>query len=148
MAEENISQEFRLKNIDETINYFLEEIKQNELMSKTHKKVCTPVNYIEHFLILGSTITECTSVSAFASLLGIHIGITISAIRLKICAITAGIKKYKSIIKKKEKKHDKIVSLEKSKLRRIEVLISKALIDSVISDDKFVLINNVQKEYD
>ena len=147
MAEENISQEFRLKNIDETINYFLEEIKQNELMSKTHKKVCTPANYIEHFLILASTITECTSVSAFASLLGIHIGITISAIRLKICAITAGIKKYKSIIKKKEKKHDKIVSLEKSKLRRIEVLISKALIDSVISDDKFVLINNVQKEY-
>ena len=29
MGEENISQEFRLKNIDETINYFLEEIKQN-----------------------------------------------------------------------------------------------------------------------
>ena len=33
MAEENISHEFRLKNIDETRN-FLEEIKQNELMSK------------------------------------------------------------------------------------------------------------------
>ena len=31
MAEENISQEFRLKNIDETRNYFLEKIKQNEL---------------------------------------------------------------------------------------------------------------------
>ena len=30
MAEENISQEFRIRNIDETRNYFLEEIKQNE----------------------------------------------------------------------------------------------------------------------
>ena len=29
MVEENISQEFRLKNIDETRSYFLEEIEQN-----------------------------------------------------------------------------------------------------------------------
>ena len=28
MAEENISQEFRLKNIDETRDYFIEEIKK------------------------------------------------------------------------------------------------------------------------
>ena len=34
MIQENISQEFRLKNIDETRNYFVEEIKQNELMRK------------------------------------------------------------------------------------------------------------------
>ena len=38
--------------------------------------------------------------------------------------------------------------LAKSKLNRIEVLISKALIDSNISHDEFVLINNVLKEYD
>ena len=54
---------------------------------------------------------------------------------------------YKSIIKKKKKKHDEIVFLAKSELNRIEVLISKALIGSVISHDKFVLINNVLKEY-
>ena len=128
-----MNQEFRLKNIDETRNYFLEEIKQNKLMSKKHKKVCTALNYIECFLTLPSTITGCISISAFDSLLGIPIGITSSAIGLKICTITAGIKKYQSIIKKKEKKHDKIVLLAKSKLNSIEVLISKALIDSVIS---------------
>ena len=38
IAEENISQEFRLKDIDETRNYFLKEIKQDELMSKDHKR--------------------------------------------------------------------------------------------------------------
>ena len=37
--------------------------------------------------------------------------------------------------------------LAKSKLNTIEVLISKALIDSVISHHGFVLINNVLKEY-
>ena len=42
-----MSQEFRLKNISETSNFFLEEIEQNELMSKKHKKVCTNRNYIE-----------------------------------------------------------------------------------------------------
>ena len=30
MADENIIQEFRLKNIDETKNYIIEEINQNE----------------------------------------------------------------------------------------------------------------------
>ena len=38
--------------------------------------------------------------------------------------------------------------LAKSELNSIEVLISKTLIDSNISHDEFVLINNVQKEYD
>ena len=46
-----------------------------------------------------------------------------SAVRLNICGITVGIKKYKSIIKKK-KKHDKILVLRKDKLNSIEVLIS------------------------
>ena len=71
MVEENISQEFRLKSIDETRSYLIEEINQNKLMSKKHKKVCTTLNYIEHFLILGSTITGCVSISSFAYLVGI-----------------------------------------------------------------------------
>ena len=104
-------------------------------MSKKHKKVGITLNYIEHFLILASTITGGISISAFASSLGIPLGITSSAIGLKICGIIAGIKKYKSIIKKKKKKHDKIVLLAKCKLNSIEVIISKALIDSVISHD-------------
>ena len=83
MVEENISQEFRLKNIDETRNYLIEEINRNELMSKKHKKVCTTLNYIECFLILASIITECILISVFASVVGIPIGITSSAIRLK-----------------------------------------------------------------
>ena len=49
MTEGNISQEFRLKNIDDTRNYFLKEIKQNELMSRKYKKLCTTLNYIENF---------------------------------------------------------------------------------------------------
>ena len=75
-------------------------------MNKKHKKVCRILNYIDHSLVVIFTITGCVSISAFASFVGIVIGITSSSIGLKICAITAGIKKYKSIIKKKKKKHD------------------------------------------
>ena len=82
-----------MKNIDKTRDYFLEEIDQDELMSRKHKKVCTTLNYIEHFFILAFEITGCISISVFVSLLGIPIGITSSAIRVKICAIAERIKK-------------------------------------------------------
>ena len=89
MAEESIGQEVRLKSINETRNYFVKEIKQNELM-----------------------------------------------------------KKCKSIIKKKKKKHNKIVLIAKTKINSIEVLISKPLIDSNFSHDEFALKNSELKEYD
>ena len=73
----------------------------------------------------------------FASLLGIPKGIRSSAIGVKIRPIAAGIKRYRSVIKKKKNKHDEIVLLAKFKLNIIEVFM--ALIDSNISDDKFVL---------
>ena len=90
-----------MKNIDETKNYFLKEINQNELLSKKHKKVCKPLNSIEHLLIVISTIVLLS----------------------------------------------KIILLAKSKLNVTEVLIAKVLIDSNISHDEFVLINDVLKEF-
>ena len=87
------------------------------------------------------------SIFAFASIVGVPIAITSSATILKMRVITAAIKKYNSIIKKKRKKHDKIVLLAKSKLNNIEDLISKTLIDSNISHDEFVLRNNVLEEF-
>ena len=65
--------------MEEIRNYFIKEIDQNELIINKHSKVCV----------------ETLSISAFASLLGIPIGITSSEIGLKICAITAGIKNNK-----------------------------------------------------
>ena len=50
--------------------------------------------YTKHCIILASKFTGCILVSAFASLAGITIEITSSAIGLNICAITAGIKNY------------------------------------------------------
>ena len=50
-------------------------------MSRNDKKVCTTLNCIGHVLIIASTTTECVSISAFASLICIPIGITSSSIK-------------------------------------------------------------------
>ena len=102
MREENISQEFTLQNIDGTRNYFLKDIEQNKLMSRQHKNVQTTLNCIEHYLFLASPMNGCISISAFASLLRISVGITSSAVGLKMCARTAGAIKQKSIMKEKK----------------------------------------------
>ena len=94
-------------------------------------------------LTLVSTVSRCVLISSFASLVCFPVGITSSAVGMKICAIIEGIKKCKSIIKKKKKKHDEVVLLGKSKLNTIKALIRKSLIDLYFSHDKFVSVNNV-----
>ena len=74
-------QRFRKKNIDKRRNCLSEKINQNDLMSKKHKKVYTPLNYTEHQLSLIFTVRGFVSMSGFA-LSGIHIGITSSEIEL------------------------------------------------------------------
>ena len=74
-----------MKYIDETRHFFLEEIKQNKLMNNKHKKACATLIYIEHFVTIASTITGYILISAFASLIGIPIGMTDSEIGWKIC---------------------------------------------------------------
>ena len=94
MTKENVSLNFRLKKIDETRKNILYEVKHNALMSKKRKKSRT-LNYFEHFLVFVSTVSGCVSISAFASLVDVPISIASSAVGLKMCAITAGIKKYR-----------------------------------------------------
>ena len=119
------SQEFRSKEINQTRNYFIEEIKQNKLISRKHKKFCKILNY-----------TGCVSISGLPSLVGIQVGIASFSIIIT-----------KSIIKEMKKKLDKIVLLANTKFNTIKFLISKVLIDLVICHDEFVLVNNVLKKY-
>ena len=67
------------------------------------KKLVEFMTILTAYLLYFSTITGCVSISDFAPLVGIPTEITSSANGLKICAITARIKKYESIIKKKKK---------------------------------------------
>ena len=116
-------------------------------MSNKNKKVCTTLNYVEHFLTLIFAVTVCIFISAFPSLIDISKGIMSYKIGLNICAIIARIKKYKSIIRKKKKKHYKIVLLAKTNLDCIKGLISRSLTDSYIERNYYHLID-VLRKYD
>ena len=72
------------------------------MISNEHKKTWKSLNYIEHSII-ASAVPGCISISAIASLFVFPIGITSSATELKICVITAGIKKHKSIVTENKK---------------------------------------------
>ena len=116
-------------------------------MSEEYKKTCRYLNFVEHLLILASTITSCISISVCASLVCVPVGIMSSLVVIKLCEITAEIQNYKPIIKKKRRSMIKTVLLWKVKLNAIGVLISKALINSYLSHDKIVSVNNVLREY-
>ena len=94
--QKTVNPDFRLNKVDETRNYFIEETKQRNLMSRKAQKM----DNIKQLVILLSAITECVSTSSFTSLVGIPVDIPSSALRLKICAITSGIEQYKSIIRR------------------------------------------------
>ena len=106
-------------------------------MNKKHKKTCKYLNYLKNLFILASTITGCLPTTEFASLACVLVGITSSAEGIKFFDRT---KKYKSVIKKKKRDDNKLDLLEEAKLNIIEVLISKSLINSYISHEKFVSI--------
>ena len=55
------------------------------------------------FWIILNIYLSTVSISTFTSLVVIPVSIASSAIGLKLCVITAGIEKYKSMIKKKKK---------------------------------------------
>ena len=112
-----------------------------------NKRRHVSIEIIEHLLILAKTISGCVSIPALGSLVCAPIGVTTYTIGIIIYEITARINKYTSIIKKKKTKHDRIVLLGKDKLKTNKDLISKALIDSYISHDEFVSVNNVLSEY-
>ena len=62
----------RLEKIDGTRNHLLEKLNHNDLMSEKYKKTCNYLNYVEHLLILASTITSCVSISVFGSLVCVY----------------------------------------------------------------------------
>ena len=138
------SLEFSLRKIEETRNYLLDKkktkIKHNDLLAEKYEKTYKYLNYIAY-----SSFKNYWLLFNFCIC---FIGLCCCWYYDFICPITTGIKKYKIIIKKKKKKHDKIVLLGKDKLNAtIEVLIPEDLIDLYISHNDFVLVNNMLREY-
>ena len=136
----NLSEQtkFRLYEIKQIENYFINEISKSKSCCKKLNKYVTIFNYIDKILIVLSATSGGVSIISFLSVIGVPAGIASASFTL-IFSLTAGIvKKLLDTTKKKKKKHDKILMLAKSKFNSIDTLISQALIDVDISHEEFI----------
>ena len=115
---------FPLSEIIGIENYFYQKINQQKSSSKKLNKYVTIFDYIDKILIILSVTSSGISIISFASAIGASAGVVSASLTL-IFSITTGIvKKLLDIIRKKKKRHNKIIMLAKSKLNSIESLIS------------------------
>ena len=117
----NLSEQtkFRLSEIIGIENYFHQEINQRKSCSKKLSKYVAAFDYIDKILIVLSATTGGVSICLFTSVVGAPVGIASASFTLIFSLITGIIKKLVSITGNKQKKHDKIPMLAKSKLNII-----------------------------
>ena len=99
-------------------------------------------------MIVLSATSGGISIIFFTSFIGIPAGLSSASFTLIFSLTTRTIQKLLKVTRKKKKKHNKIFMLAKSKLNRIETLMSKALIDLVISHEEFKTIVNEKEKYE
>ena len=119
--------------------------KQKKKMSKKLSKYIAVFDYISKTLIIFSATSGGISIISFTSVTGVPTRIASASFRPAFSLATGIIKKVIKITRNKQKKHNKIVRLAKSKLNGIETLISPGLIDLEISHEEFKTIVNEKK---
>ena len=139
---------FRLYEIKNIENDFINEINQQKLNIKKLNRYVTFFDYIDKTLIILSATTGGTSIISFTTAIGAPVGIANASFTL-IFSLTAGIiKKLLDITRKKKKKHDQILMLAESKFNSIETLMSQALNVLNISHKEFITIFKEKDRYE
>ena len=139
---------FRLDEISKIENYFIKEINQRNLCSKKLSKYVAVFDYVDQVLIVLYATSSGVSIISFTSIVGAPVGIASASLTLFFRLTTGIVKELLNRIRKKKKKHDKILMLAKSKLNSIETLISQALIDMEISHEEFITILKEKDKYE
>ena len=88
------NQQFRLNKISEVEDYFIAEIKERELMSKKRSKYISFFYYFDKSLIVLLVTNDCVSISSFATVIGIPVGITSTSLSLAFSLCTGLVKNY------------------------------------------------------
>ena len=135
----NLSEQtiFRLSQISEIENFFLQEINQKKSCSKKLSKYVNAFDYIDKILIVLRAVSSGICINSSASVVGARVGIASASITLIFSLTTGIIKQLLRTTRNKKKKHNNILILAKSKLDSIETLVSQALIDMETSHDEF-----------
>ena len=117
--------------------YFLSEIEVREQIAKKMKRFNTITGIVDTGLITSTVITREISIAAFASGVGLSVGIALSGTSLLLSLATAITRKSFKIFTVKQEKHDAIKLLAQSKLDSITNIIAQAMQDRDISPTEF-----------
>ena len=128
---------YRLDEINKIKEYFDNEIKERKDIIKELNKYLVSFDYLDKIFITLSASFGTLSIGSHATVVGIPVGIAGSSLTLIFTIGTGLNKSLLQITKKRKKKHNKIITLAKSKLNTIETLLSSALNDSKISHKEF-----------
>ena len=139
-------QQFRLNKINEIKDYFLGEIRERELISKNLSKYIASLDYFDKSLNVLSILSGSISIASFATIIGVPTGIVGTCCGFTFSITSGFVKKFLKTIRNKNKKHNKIVMLARSKLNSIESKISKGLMNNQISHEDFEAIINQEKK--
>ena len=126
-----------MDEINKIKDYLNSEIKQRKYIIKKICKCIVAFDYADKFFITLFASFGTLSIVSHATIVGIPVGIAGASFTLIFTVTTGVVKKLLNITRKKKKKHNKIITLAKSKLNIIETLISRALTDFDISHEKF-----------
>ena len=141
-------QQFRLNKINEIKNHFITDNKERELMKKRHSKDIASFDYFDKSLIVLLVATGIIFMASFTTVIGAPVGIMSASCSLKFSVTTGFLKKILKTIRNKNKKHNKVVMLFRSKLNSMESKISDALINNAISHEDFMTWRlNEEKKY-
>ena len=139
---------FRLYEIKNIENDFINEINQENSYSKQLNRYVTIFNYIDKILIILSAATGGISIISFTTAIGAPVGTASPSFTLIFSLTTGIIKKLLDITRRKNKKHDQILMLAESKFKSIETLMSQALNDLNISHEEFIMILKEKDRYE
>ena len=130
-------QTYRLNKFSEIEAFFLMKLKFVNKLPKKKKRFNTITGIVYTGLITLAVITGGISIAAFASGVGLPVGIALSGTSLLLSLATAITRKSFKIFTVKQEKHDAIKLLAQSKLDSIANIISQAMQDGDISPTEF-----------
>ena len=139
---------FRLDEINKIKDYLNSEIKERKYIIKKISKYIVAFDYADKLFITLSASFGTLSIASHATVVGIPAGIAGASLTLIFTIRTGIVKKLLNIMRKRKKKHNKIITLARSKLNIIENLISQTLIDFEITHEESSKIIYEKNNYD
>ena len=128
---------FRLDEINKRKYYLNAEIKERKDIVKKISKYIVAFDYADKLFITLSASFGVLSIVSHATVVGIPVGIAGASLTVIFTVTNGVVKKLLNITRKKNKKHNKIITLARNKLNIIETLIFQALIDFDLSHEEF-----------